>query len=47
VVNVVTVKSREEMMRFIREGFKPYYHKTAKRWYLRRGSAEAYNRKRA
>jgi hypothetical protein len=37
VVNVVAIKSREEMMRFIREGFKPYYHKTAKRWYLRRG----------
>jgi hypothetical protein len=37
VVNVVTVKSREEMMMFIREGFKPYYHKTVKRWYLRRG----------
>ena len=25
------------MMRFIREGFKPYYHKMVKRWYLRRG----------
>jgi len=34
---VVTIKSREEMMRFIREGFKPYYHKAVKRWYLRRG----------
>jgi len=34
---VVAIKSREEMMMFIREGFKPYYHKTVKRWYLRRG----------
>jgi transposase-like protein len=34
---VVTVKNKEEMMRFIKEGFKPYYHKTVKRWYLRRG----------
>jgi hypothetical protein len=34
---VVTIKSKEEMMRFIKEGFKPYYHKTVKRWYLRRG----------
>jgi hypothetical protein len=37
VVNVVTVKNKEEMMMFIKEGFKPYYHKTVKRWYLRRG----------
>jgi hypothetical protein len=37
VVNVVAIKSREEMMRFIREGFKPYYHKAVRRWYLRRG----------
>ena len=34
---MVAIKSREELMRFIREGFKPYYHKTVKRWYLRRG----------
>jgi hypothetical protein len=37
VVNVAAIKSREEMMKFIREGFKLYYHKIVKRWYLRRG----------
>jgi hypothetical protein len=34
---VVAIKNKEEMMVFIKEGFKPYYHKTVKRWYLRRG----------
>jgi hypothetical protein len=34
---MVVVETREELMHLIRQGFKPYYHKGVKRWYLRKG----------
>lgn len=36
-VNVVVVRTEEELMALIEQGFKPYYHKGVGRWYLRRG----------
>ena len=35
---MVVVKSEDELRKFIEMGYKPYYHKTVKRWYLRKGS---------
>jgi hypothetical protein len=34
---LVTVKTREELEVLVSQGFKPYYHKGVRRWYLRKG----------
>ncbi len=34
---MVTVKTKEELDALVRQGFKPYYHKGVRRWYLRKG----------
>lgn len=34
---MVVVKSREELEKYIMMGYRPYYHKAVKRWYLRKG----------
>ena len=35
---MVVVSDAEALVRMIELGYKPYYHRAAKRWYLRRGS---------
>jgi hypothetical protein len=35
--NVVVVKSREQLYELVQRGYKPYFHKAVKRWYLRKG----------
>jgi hypothetical protein len=34
----MVVRSFEEFLKFVRDGYKPYYHRGVCRWYLRRGS---------
>jgi len=34
---MVTVKTKEELEALVQQGFKPYYHKGVRRWYLRKG----------
>lgn len=33
----MVVRSLEELLKFIRDGYKPYYHRGVSRWYLRKG----------
>jgi DNA invertase Pin-like site-specific DNA recombinase len=33
----VVVRSFEEFLRLLKEGYKPYYHRGVCRWYLRKG----------
>jgi len=34
----MVVRSSGELLKFVRDGYKPYYHRGVCRWYLRRGS---------
>jgi hypothetical protein len=34
---MVVIRTEEELCNFIKEGYKPYFMKSVKRWYLRKG----------
>jgi DNA-binding NtrC family response regulator len=34
----MVVRRVDELLKFVRDGYKPYYHRGVRRWYLRRGS---------
>jgi len=34
----MVVRRVDELLKFVRDGYKPYYHRGVCRWYLRRGS---------
>jgi DNA invertase Pin-like site-specific DNA recombinase len=34
----MVVRSLGELLKFVRDGYKPYYHRGVCRWYLRKGS---------
>jgi hypothetical protein len=34
---VVVVRTREQLYQLVREGYKPYFHRAVRRWYLRKG----------
>jgi len=34
---VVVVRTREQLYQLVQEGYKPYFHRAVRRWYLRKG----------
>jgi len=33
----MVVRGFEELLKFVRDSYKPYYHRGVSRWYLRKG----------
>jgi DNA-binding NtrC family response regulator len=34
----MVVRRVDELLKFVRDGYKPYYHRGVRRWYLRKGA---------